>query len=233
MKKTKKPNNGFIYVASLNKKFLSGATYSAISLKEYYPDAHITLFTIKEWVTDDLYEIFDNVIFEDVPNNKRAKLWALSRTPYDTTVYLDADTEIQHEDICLLFDQFKNDADIMLTKIRGYGTKISEFPGGSLTDHCGVFVYKKNDKTIRFMEEWYDRYLKQESGEWQWDTNLYPEELRPWDQWTYWWLQNKTNYTIKREFLDDDVRWNFVNTYREDETDKPIVVYHHTIRTNT
>ena len=135
--------------------------------------------------------------FEDVPNNKRAKLWALSRTPYDTTVYLDADTEIQHEDICLLFDQFKNDADIMLTKIRPYAAKISEFPGGSLTDHCGVFVYKKNDKTIQFMEEWYDRYLKQDSGEWQWDTNLYPEELRPWDQWTYWWLQNKTNYNIK------------------------------------
>ena len=118
----------------------------------------------------------------------------------------------------------------MITKIRPYSGKISEFPGGNLTDHCGMFVYKKNDKTIQFMEEWYARYLRQESGEWQWDTNLYPEELRPWDQWTYWWLQNKTNYSIKREFLDDDARWNFINTYREDETDKPIVVYHHTIR---
>ena len=226
----KSPNNGFIYAASVHKQFLQGAIYSAISLKDNYPEAHITLYTIKEWITDDLYEVFDNIVYVDVPNHKRTKLWALSRTPYDNTVYLDADTEIQHEDIRLIFDQYKNDADIMITKIRGYGTKISEFPGGSLTDHCGMFLYKKNNKTIRFMKEWYDLYLKQDKFEWTWDTDLYPELLRPWDQWTYWWLQNKTDYKIKREFLDDDVRWNFVRTYKRDETDKPIVVYHHTIK---
>ena len=226
----KSPNNGFIYVASVHKQFLQGAIYSAISLKDNYPEAHITLYTIKEWITDDLYDVFDNIVYVGVPNHKRTKLWALSRTPYDNTVYLDADTEIQHEDISLIFDQYKNDADIMITKIRGYGTKISEFPGGSLTDHCGMFLYKKNNKTIRFMKEWYDLYLKQDTFEWTWDTDLYPELLRPWDQWTYWWLQNKTDYKIKREFLDDDVRWNFVRTYKRDETDKPIVVYHHTIK---
>ena len=230
MKKPKTPDNGFLYVASVYKRFLSGAKYSALSLRDNYPEAHITLFTIKEWVTDDLYDIFDTVVFEDVPNHKRTKLWALSRTPYKNTVYLDSDTEVQHKDIKLLFDNYKNNADIMLTKIRGYGTKISEFPGGSLTDHCGMFMYKKNKKTMAFMKEWYDLYLKQERGEWLWDTDLYPEELRPWDQWTYWWLQNKTNLKIKREFLDDDVRWNFLNTYRKDETDKPIVVHHYTLK---
>jgi len=226
-----KANKGFLYVATVNKKFLAGAIYSAISLKDYYPEAHITLFTDKRWVTDDLYDIFDNVVYEDVPDNIRAKLWALSKTPYKNTVYLDSDTEIQHEDIHLLFDQYKNNADIMITEIRPYSGKISSFPGGNLTDHCGMFMYKKNKRTMAFMKEWYDLYLKQASGEWQWDTALYPEELRPWDQWTYWWLQNKTDFKIKREFLDDDARWNFINTYREDETDKPIVVYHHTIRT--
>jgi hypothetical protein len=223
------PSNGFIYVASVNRVFLQGAIFSATSLKDYYPDAHITLYTIEEWVTPSLYNTFDNIVTEGVPNHVRAKLWALDKTPYDLTVYLDADTEILHEDIANIWDEM-TDADIMITKIRGYAGKINIFPGGELTDHCGMFMYRKSDKTMAFMKEWWELYHKQYSGEWKWDTELYPEELRPWDQWTYWWLQNKTDLAIKRDFFEDDARWNFVNAYKDDETDKPIVIWHHTIR---
>jgi hypothetical protein len=91
-------------------------------------------------------------------------------------------------------------------------------------------MYKNNEKTLRFMREWWDLYQKQDSGEWKWDTKIYPEELRPWDQWSYWWLQNKTEFKINSKYFEDDARWNFVNGYRYSETDKEIIIYHHTVR---
>lgn len=222
-------NNGFIIVATLDKKFLNSATYCADSLKEYFPEAKITLFTQDDWISDHLYMSFDSVI-GGAPKHKRAKLWALDKTPYDITVYLDADMEIMSSEIKTIFDQIDDNTDLLITKIRGYNGKISKFPGGELTDHCGFFMYKKNEKTIKFMKEWWDLYQKQDSGEWKWDTKLYPEELRPWDQWSFWWLQNKTNYKIKIDYFKDDARWNFVNGYRYSETDKEIIIYHHTVR---
>ena len=47
------------------------------------------------------------------------------------------------------------------------------------------------------MKQWWLLYCKQDEGKWNWDTDLYPEYLRKWDMWTYWWLQNKTEHKIK------------------------------------
>ena len=225
----KNKHNGFIIVASYNKRFLDSAIFCAETLKEYYPEAHITLFTQDDWIESSLNIIFDNVI-GGAPNNKRAKLWALDKTPYDLTVYLDADVEIMHSDIQNIFDQIDDETDILMTKIRGYNGKISVFPGGELTDHCGLFMYRSTPQVLEFMKQWWLLYQKQQSGEWKWDTSLYPNELRAWDQWSYWWLQNKTEYAIRRKFFEDDARWNFVNGYKASETNQPIIIYHHTVR---
>ena len=222
-------NNGFIYVASVNKKFLSGAILSAESLRDHWPEANITLFTHEDWVDAQVESVFDSVITDGCPNHHRAKLWALDKTPYDLTVYLDADTEILSPEISTIFDQM-TDADILMTKVRKYAGAIVAFPGGNLIDHCGVFMYRSDPHVIEFMKQWWDLYQKQHDGTWQWDTTLYPESLRPWDQWSFWWLMNKTEHKLKRDYFKDDARWNFVNTYRKTETDKDIIVYHHTIR---
>ena len=221
-------HNGFIYVATIDKKFLSSAVMSAMTLKDYWPDAHVTLYTHEEWVDNTLEDIFDNVITKDVPHHHRAKLWALDKTPYDLTVYLDADTEIMSSDISTVFDQM-TDADIMMTKIRKYAGAFVDFPGGSLIDHCGMFMYRSDPHVIEFMQEWWELYQEQIDGTWQWDISLYPEDLRPWDQWAFWWLMNKTDYKLNREYFEDDARWNFVNTYHSDEVEKEIVIYHHTL----
>ena len=71
-------NNGFLYVATVRKGYYRAARNSAISLRDFYPDAKITFFTHEEWVQPDDYEIFDTVVTENVPRDKRAKLWALS-----------------------------------------------------------------------------------------------------------------------------------------------------------
>lgn len=205
------------------------AKYCCETLKDYWPNAHVTLFTETDWIEDHLYQTFDNVI-GGAPHNKRAKLWALSRTPYDLTVYLDADMEIMHEDIKTVFDQIDEETDLLLTKIRPYNAKITKFPGGELVDHCGFFMYRSNERTLEFMRQWWELHLKQECGDWKWDTNLYPEELRQWDQWAYWWLQNKTEYAIRRKYFDEDARWNFVNGYIKTEVTNPVIIYHHTVR---
>ena len=163
---------------------------------------------------------------------KRSTLWALSRTPYENTLYLDGDTEIMHKDISTVFDLLGDD-DIMLTKIRDYRGAFVYFPGGSLEDHCGVFLYNNKPHTIKFMRSWWDLWLWQECGKWKWPSDLYPyEKLKPWDQWTYWWLMNKCGgIAIKRGYFPDpDARWNYINGYHPKECPrKDIVIYHHTI----
>jgi hypothetical protein len=228
-------SNGYLYVASNQKGYLRSAIYSALSLKDYHPSANTTLATEKKWITDDLYDVFDNVI--EVSDHYRAKLEALPQTPYDLTLYIDADTEIRHEDISKVFDQMTDTADIMLTKTRDYASAEVYFPGGELRDHCGVFLYKKTPKVITFMEKWFEYYKKQKDfGEhnWPYDRNLYPSSLRFWDQFTFWWLQNKTEYAIVREYFQDpDARWNFVWPYEQEgrhECDRDdIVIYHRTL----
>ena len=223
--------DGYIYVASRYERYLTSAEYSAASLKDYHPNAHITLFTEERFYHDGLYDTFDHIIVDGVPNDSRAKLWALSRTPYDRTLYIDADSVIQHADIAKVFDEL-GDADIMLTKIRPYAGAFVYFPGGALEDHCGVLLYNNEKHTINFMKQWWALWQVQKPGKWQWDTELYPDaELRPWDQWSYWWLQNKTNYAIDREYFPyPDARWNFVHQYKPEECPKDeIVIYHHTL----
>tara|TARA_B100001248_G_scaffold254357_1_gene232645 strand:+ start:24561 stop:25268 length:708 start_codon:yes stop_codon:yes gene_type:complete len=225
-------NNGFIYVATINKAFLIAARYSAQSLKEYWPESKITLFTIDGWPEENDYNIFDNIITKNVPNHKRTKLWALSRTPYKLTCYIDCDTFVSHEDVKLIFNQHNHENDITITRARTYAASIkSTFKGGKLEDHCGLFLYNNKKHTLEFMKQWWLLYVDQNSGLWNWNYELYPEYLRPWDMWTYWWLQNKTKYKIKRDYFPDpDARWNFVYCYKKEElNNQPVVITHQPI----
>jgi len=223
---------GFLYVASRIKKYHSSAVYSALSLRDYWPEANITLVTQKQWVTEEDKKLFDIIITEEVPNHIRTKLWALNKTPYDLTCYLDADTYIEHEDIRKIFENHNENSDITITKARAYAASINpKFKGGELTDHCGLFIYNNKLHTLEFMKQWWLLYKNQRKYKWNWDTDLYPEYLRPWDMWTYWWLQNKTDYAIKRSYFPDpDARWNFVHIYKESELKGlPIVINHRPI----
>ncbi len=222
--------DGYIYAASKHQKYVTSALYSAGTLRDYHPEAHITLYTEEEFLDSSLLDVFDNVVTEGAPSSKRLKLWALARTPYEKTLYIDADSAIQHADISKVFDEL-GDRDLMITKIRPYNGAFVYFPGGKLEDHCGVFLYNNKPHTIKFMQEWWNLWQKQESGEWKWDTSLYPDkELRPWDQWSYWWLMNKTDNDIDRGYFDNDARWNYVNGYIDECKPEDIVIYHHTVR---
>lgn len=223
-------NNGYVYVASVNKAYYKAAKKSAKSLLDFYPEAKITLFTHEKWVEGEDYKIFDNVITDDVPVHIRAKLWALSKTPYDITMYLDCDTLIEHEDIADVFSLIDDDTDIIFTRNRPYNAKITKLSDTEeMIYHCGLFVYRNNQQTKDLMDNWYLNYLDQINPEW--DSSPYPRQVKNWDTFTMWSLLNKTNHRVRvGEFPTPDARWNFVWGYKDNElqgTER--VVFHYTI----
>jgi len=231
--KTKKhqslTSRGFVLVASRRYIFYKSAILCAETLREHYPDANITLFTHEEWVDDDC-DIFDKVI-TSIPTDKRAKMWALARTPYDLTMYLDADVQIHDPEIATCFDIIPDDVDILMTRIRPYAAAITQFPGGELTWHCGVFLFRKNKIMCELMQRWYDDYNERQT-QWKFDENLYPRSLQPWDTWTFWKLINIDGYNDKINIgrFPDDARWNFHYLRYGELENKSIIIYHNTIR---
>lgn len=223
---------GYILVASYKKDYYTAAKLCAESLLDFYPEAKITLATHAEWVEEEDHDIFDTIITEDVPLDNRAKLWALSRTPYDLTMYLDCDVIIEHEDISTIFDHL-GDNDIIFTRNRPYNAKITKLSDDEeMIYHCGIFAYKKNAVTKKLTDDWYTQYLKQKQPDY--DCSPYPEEVKPWDTFTMWYLLNKTKHkdTVKvGDFPSPDARWNFCMGQKPEELDgQPVIVTHYCIR---
>lgn len=216
---------GFIYGVGRNTVFLKAAKLSAQSVKDFYPEANITLCAPSRMVDHECREIFDNIIdHEYVPDSIRTKLWALSKTPYDLTMYLDADTLCMSDEIQGCWNQIK-DKDIIFTQIRQYNSN----PRGYLDDpnykyHGGVFMY--NRKCIPMMVEWWDRWLK---GQTEWD---YPYTLnfRHWDQFYLYYILTHTNHGLNVGLFDEDARWNHVTGYLDFELrGKSEIIRHYTI----
>lgn len=186
MSKTK----GFIYVASRHKHFYEMGLLSAESLRDFYPDANITMFTHKAWV-DDRAKIFSNVVTH-VPYHRRTKIWAMSHTPYDQTFYNDCDSLILHPDIKNVFD-YLDDRDMFFCESFWYTTGdyrwsfIDKAQTVKVPYHGAVCCYNKNDLTIDFMNTWFKRYNEQQQYNWheKWGDFAY-QSWQYFDMFTLW-----------------------------------------------
>ena len=226
-KKSQRKSNGFLIVASRRYSYYVAAHQLIDSLLDNMPDAKIALFAHDEWTKDD--DRCDKLyLVKDCPGHKRAKLWALPQTPFDKTVYIDADCYVCHEDVENMFDF---DSHLIFTNIRPYAGKVAKFIGGEMVLHGGVFGYQSDPNTIEFMQDWWEYYEKQADGTWWPSDDIGPKEkLEPWDQFTLWWLVNyKYKDKIKIAIYNDDARYNFVHIYKEDECEGEIIVWHYTI----
>ena len=221
-----KRNNGYLIAATQSKYYYQSAIYLAESILDYYPEAKIALYTEEALFEEVHRDLFDHIDLE-TPSHARGKLWALPRTPYDKTVYIDADCEVKHEDIANIFDEME-DTGITLTKIRSYSGAQVKFNNGKdeLEYHCGVFGYDRS--TLEFMQDWWEEYCIQATASpWPYEDD---ESLRPWDQYTFWRLLRWDKYKdIDIHIFKDDARWNFVNNYNDDEATGEVVIYHHTL----
>lgn len=232
-------NNGIIIVATDFVRYYNSACYLAETVKDYAPNFNVTLFTEKNFL-DSKSKIFNNII-TDIPEhknfrvNQRTKLWGMANSPYDVTLYLDADMEVVNSEFTTVFDHIK-DNDMLWTRItkdREYAFVGTEFGDVTFTIHGGLCLYKSSAK--KFMMDWYKLWVKQANNEW-WPGNesQYPIILKKFDQFSLWWLLNKESDKykyLKYDFFEDDTRWNTVSTFRKDlgHGINPII-RHHTLR---
>jgi hypothetical protein len=167
-------SRGFIYVASVNHLYYELALHSCATLRDYYPEAKVTLFTHESFVEDRARELFDDII-TNIPIHTRAKMWAMARTPYEETVYIDCDSIIASKDIRKIHD-FLQECDLFCGDNRDYTvskfslTTIDKAGKFEVKHHGSMWGYKKSDLTIEFMQTWFDEYLKQIEGPWKYDS---------------------------------------------------------------
>ena len=224
------PDNGFVIVASMFEAFYTAAIELAESIKLFYPEAHITVYTShEEWIKPTDWNHADWIVHWEVPKHIRAKLWALGQTPYTgKTVYFDADMVCESEDIKNVFDELPDDLDLIFTKIRPYNAKVTKLTNTEeMTAHCGMFIYRNNPQTIKLMDSWYGEYLRQ--TDYKNDIGNYPDDVRKWDTFTMWKLLTYSDHGVKWT-NDLHVRWNFHNGTIDEELDgQERVMYHYTI----
>ena len=232
-------SNGFIITASLSTYYYESAINCARSILDFYPEAKIMICTEKELFREEHRSLFD-VVDLTSPKHKRGKLYALSRSPYDITAYVDSDCEIQHEDIVSIFEQL-GDKDIMMTHIRKYAaaeTWIDLNKTEKMTWHCGVFLYNNKELTRSFMKDWWKEYIYQEivldTKSWPWDQHK--TSMAEWDQYAFYRLYTSEKYSSVQidKFPGYDARWNFVYLYSpeielKDSDVNTIIIYHYTL----
>ena len=231
-----KQNNGYLYVASMSPLYYKAALRSAVSLKDHYPEAKITLFAHKQFVRDSDRQHFDQII-TDIPIHKRAKMWAMARSPYDNTFYIDADTEIMSEDIADVFEHLEGN-DLRFTGIVRHVSKdVIVDKDNELLYHGGVVLYRSSKPLVRkLMRDWFDTYEYQCRCDWATSKfKQYDKGMKPWDQFTLWWLLN-TNAKYKKLkhslFPDGGFEYNFIYLLSESHPNndqfknKQPIVYH-------
>lgn len=244
--------NGFLLVASKTKSYLYAAQMLADSLKEFAPEHSVVLFTEDRWVNDPGNWIFDYVYGDQVPS-MRSKLKALPHTPFDLTCYLDVDMICVHQDAPLVFNQIEDDWDMAWTKIRTYAAAAIWWNGrNDFHPHGGMFLYRKNDRTISFMQQWWENWwsLNRSDGEgisWneafkvhQWD-KFYPYVTKVacqgWDQFPLGLMLGVKSIKgdmwerkdIKWGYIKEkDSRWNWIEAYRyeRENVKKDEIVFH-------
>ena len=227
-------SKGYVIVASNKINFYKYAVNLAESILDYNEDAKITLFC-EPWMFEEIHrDLFDNV--EWCSSHYRAKLEGMAKSPYDLTFYLDADMEVEHEDIANVFDEF-NGHDILFTALTDerdyiYAERDFDTPEGpaKFTLCGGVCLYDMSKPIIReFMDDWWDLTRRQMDDEW-WPEG-YIDSLKSWDQFSLWWLTEKTpKYKdLNLGIFKDDLRWNYYNAFNWHMT-KPegeVVVRHY------
>ena len=226
----KQLDKGFIYVATKDRLYYELALLSCQSLKDYYPEASVTLYTHENFI-DDRCNIFDNV-YVNVPIHKRAKMWCMARTPYEKTIYIDCDSVIRHRDIRIMHD-FLDDCDLFCGSNLQF--TVSNFKWAfidknwtyNIEYHGSMWGYHKNSSCIDFMQTWFDEYIRQINSPWTYDK--YNQEWQQFDMFTLWRMTSKKFPEFDR-FNDMKIKIlprRFNSTAQdtpEDYSGKPVIV---------
>src|SRR4051794_2285116 len=151
---------GFLYAAT-GERGIDEAVVSASRARRMHPDVPAVLFT------DDPARArrgpFDDVIV--VPDHgwsaSEVKVWALGRSPFDRTVFLDSDTHVIADvsDLFAVLDRY----DVAGAPEPGYKTMGGHTPHPEIPDafqpvNSGVIAYRRSPATSAFLADWLERY---------------------------------------------------------------------------
>jgi hypothetical protein len=251
-------SRGYLYVATLSRAYYQAMVGSIQSLKDEIPHAQVAVFTHEDWIEDEHRPLFDH-LYTPVPVHCRTKLWALDKTPFDLTMYVDADSYVVSPELEEPFGFMEPDVDLLMTENRPYNSKVVYFTedniegpgipsrelehyvnsdielirqgkGHKFRWHCGMFVYRKNEKTQKLWSEWLRIYRKH--NETQNGHLPYPKSLTYWDTFAFWRaLHDNPDLGINVQRLPNDAKYNFVTGYKTTEL-RPgteIALNHYTI----
>lgn len=140
---------GVIYFVTRKKKFLAMAKFSAQSLKKYMPHLKTTLFTDLDL---DKFDYFNDIIHTETPKQTWLYKWkeCLMKSPYNPTLYLDADTYIC-DDFSEVFDMMNRfDLVGLMSPHQISDQKIKDVPI-CFTELCGGFLLWKQSKKIDWL----------------------------------------------------------------------------------
>ena len=215
---SQEPSKGYLIVASKKKTFLLSAFNLIDSIKYHYPEAKIALFTEPEWMKED-YPWDDVDYLFECGDHYREKLYGIANSPFDQTFYIDADCVVEHSDISKVFDHLDgyDMAFVELTKEQGHHfVELYWNDDKDKLKHCGgVCLYDNRNPLVRsFMKDWYEIFLKQDSGHW-WPDPTIPKSLARWDQFTLWWLiYREPKYKdLRIKIFEDNYRWNYFSSF--------------------
>ena len=152
---------GVVYIATGGAS-IGAARASAESVRRTNPGVPIALFTDAEALAKpSLRAAFDAIAPVENPH-RRSKVDYLSATPFERTLYLDADTRV-YADLAGVFDLLER-FDIALAHANARNRERTnapwraELPASFPQFNGGVIAYRASGAVLAFMREWRDAF---------------------------------------------------------------------------
>ena len=148
---------GVVYVAC-GEAYVQAAAASARSVRECSPSLATHLFTDR---VDDVGPAFDGVTRIETPH-RRSKVDCLVDTPFQQTLYLDADTQVVDDlsEMFELLDRF--DLAIAHAHRRNHADTRAvwnlDLPASFPQLNSGVMLFRRNERMIELLGAWRDAY---------------------------------------------------------------------------
>lgn len=162
-------SRGVFYIA-FGDRFRAEAEHSAASVKQHNPDLSTALFTDHE----PNQRHFDHVKLIE-PGHIRAKVDYIDQSPFEQTLYLDSDTEVQRDltDLFDLLDRFDvaGTHDFARKRI-GFAEQMPPYrviPYAFPEFNGGVLLYRRNERTAEFFKLWRELFYRYKSVTQGWD----------------------------------------------------------------
>ena len=153
--------SGIVFVAT-GARYIACAENAARSVRKHMPDVPIALFTDAKQLGVSLNEVFDPVIeLESV--HHRSKVDCLMKSPFERTLFLDADIRVL-EDVSELFDLLER-FDIAMAHAHARNRPATRTVWNqSLCDafpqfNTGVIAVRRNAQTQTLLQDWSDSYV--------------------------------------------------------------------------